>query len=75
MGSLLEAGVHPADVVFYREGQGPKLCASLEESISQILAEDTQFLEDMEGRTSFQFHMYVSRCRRGVVRSVCCARR
>ncbi|EIE22396.1 hypothetical protein COCSUDRAFT_56086 [Coccomyxa subellipsoidea C-169] len=50
MGSLLEAGVHPADVVFYREGQGPKLCASLEESISQILAEDTQFLEDMEER-------------------------
>ena len=55
--------MHPFNIIYYRDGQGPKLCTSLEDSIAHILAEDTQFLEDLQGKMSFKVLVYVSRCR------------
>ncbi|BDA43385.1 probable breast cancer type 2 susceptibility protein homolog at C-terminar half [Coccomyxa sp. Obi] len=47
--NICNAGLHTSEVVIYHEGQGPKLCPSLEQSIAHILSQNSQILEDLEG--------------------------
>ena len=46
---IRKAGLHTSEVILYQEGQGPKLCPSLEQSIAKILSQNSQILEDLEG--------------------------
>ena len=54
-----EAGTVVLKITYYKNGDGPKICCSLQESIEAILMEDSDFRNGMEGNAPVQVFMYV----------------